>query len=935
MIKINFFFVFFLILYSYTSKSQYFSIGEDPAEVKWSYIKTKNFKLIFPKEFEKEAQILINKLEYQNQYIGSSLKGRHRRLPIILHNRTIVSNGVSVYAPRRIELFTNPPSNTYPQPWLDQLIIHESRHIKQIDYFRKKTLGALYYLFGEQIIGGYIGFTIPQWFFEGDAVLSETLLSKSGRGRTPNFDAELRANLFRNKKVISYTKSLYGSYKEPVADFYQQGYNIVKYSKNQLGFNIWNKNLEQIAKAPFKLNPFSQHFKISNKRNIRDYYKKLMIDIKNKEIERIEDTKISKLQKIISQKSKKYSSYSDFDILNDSVIISLKQTLKSPTKLVLIKNNIENTLSFNSLIVEGSLYANDNKALWCEYEFNPRWGLASTIAIKYFDYSENKIKKITNKTRYQSPSLSKSGELIAVTKNDLQNINSIDIIDFEGNVKMSINSPDKSQIIKPLWLDNDTAIISILLNENGKRIAKYSFENKIWNDLTEPTFNDMQLYQVYQDKIILTIPYQQNTSVFEYSITNNIFSLIGTREFGIIKAKNYNDNSLLVSEITQDGNKICMIDKFQKPQNIDFKDIIINDTILDNLAKNETIIDFKNINDSIYKVKNYKKILHLFKIHSWGPIYIDTENSTANLGLSIMSHNELSTSFFNTGIKYSLAEQTTRFKTQYSYRGLIPVIEASFETGGRANYINFNNKDIRYEWHQNDLVIGANIPLVYNKPSFFIPINVFTRFINNNLEYKDKFKGINFLNSYFYRLQFGISTGILKYKAHRDLQPPLGILLNASYSKIFGTINDELYVLQSNIFLPSFIKNHGFNFYIGIQSSYFENIFDGMIKPARGLYVSNYSNYYSISLNYNFPIFYPDFSIDDMLYLKRIRGNIFYDATGNKKFNSFESAGIELITDVHLFKIVSPFSIGGRYLLDINDNKLVKEFIFGFNIRNY
>ena len=38
------------------AKAQYFQTGQDPSSIKWKQINTINFQVIYPEEFEKQAQ---------------------------------------------------------------------------------------------------------------------------------------------------------------------------------------------------------------------------------------------------------------------------------------------------------------------------------------------------------------------------------------------------------------------------------------------------------------------------------------------------------------------------------------------------------------------------------------------------------------------------------------------------------------------------------------------------------------------------------------------------------------------------------------------------------------------------------------------------------------------------------------------------------------
>ena len=58
-----------------------------------------------------------------------------------------------------------------------------------------------------------IGVYVPMWFLEGDATVFETSVGKSGRGRSPEFLNEMKAQV-TEKGIYTYYKAVLGSYKE-------------------------------------------------------------------------------------------------------------------------------------------------------------------------------------------------------------------------------------------------------------------------------------------------------------------------------------------------------------------------------------------------------------------------------------------------------------------------------------------------------------------------------------------------------------------------------------------------------------------------------------------------------------------------------------------------------------------------------------------------
>ena len=92
--------------------------------------------------------------------------------------------------PFRSEYYLIPGSDIFEfgaNPWYKELAVHEYRHVLQYANFNKglSKLGSI--LFGQEGQALFNAAVIPNWFWEGDAVHSETSLTTQGSGRTPHF----------------------------------------------------------------------------------------------------------------------------------------------------------------------------------------------------------------------------------------------------------------------------------------------------------------------------------------------------------------------------------------------------------------------------------------------------------------------------------------------------------------------------------------------------------------------------------------------------------------------------------------------------------------------------------------------------------------------------------------------------------------------------
>jgi hypothetical protein len=256
MVRQTWFLIFFLMV-GMTAKGQYFNTGEDPASIRWRQISTLHFKLIYPESFENNAQRLANYFEKVYQSGGRSLDYQPRKIPVLFHTHTVRSNGLVAWAPRRMEIFTTPHQGIYGQDWLEQLAIHEFRHVVQIDKIHTQLPGIVKILFGEQIGALITGAYLPFWFLEGDAVVSESALSNFGRGRLPSFLMEHKAQVIE-KGVFTFDKAFNGSYRDFVPDHYKLGYHLVGEIRAKYGSDIWVNALDRISGKPWSLTPLNK-----------------------------------------------------------------------------------------------------------------------------------------------------------------------------------------------------------------------------------------------------------------------------------------------------------------------------------------------------------------------------------------------------------------------------------------------------------------------------------------------------------------------------------------------------------------------------------------------------------------------------------------------------------------------------------------------------
>ena len=206
------------------------------------------------KNTKKRDSILQKFWEEVYKYAGRSLKHSPKKISVLVHTESAYSNGFVTWAPKRIEMYNSPNQDNYAQDWLQQLALHEFRHVVQLDKLNDGFTKMLSYILGEQAVGAVLGMFVPMWFLEGDAVTNETALTQSGRGRSPEFEQGMRAQIM-DKEIYPYEKAMFGSYKDYVPNHYEMGYQLVAGARARYGADIWERALYNTGRNPLNITP--------------------------------------------------------------------------------------------------------------------------------------------------------------------------------------------------------------------------------------------------------------------------------------------------------------------------------------------------------------------------------------------------------------------------------------------------------------------------------------------------------------------------------------------------------------------------------------------------------------------------------------------------------------------------------------------------------
>ncbi|MDO9579508.1 MAG: hypothetical protein Q7J06_02915, partial [Bacteroidales bacterium] len=482
------------ILPAQFSSAQYFETGEDPSSVKWMQIKTGRFTVIYPKTYGTGGVAYAQALDDAYSKLGALYPEKKFKIPVVIHNLTTQSNGYVAWAPRRMEIYPTPAQNTIPLDNEKQLAIHELTHVLQMESLNRGFTRAMSIFLGEQSIG-IVAALLPLWFFEGEAVFSESSLTESGRGRSPSFQKQLKAIAVEKGGMYKYDKILNGSYMDYIPDHYQFGYQMVTWAMAKYDTQIWDRVLNYTGDQPFTLNPSNISLSKSAGLTKKKLFKETFDSLKTIWINDVSEDKTRIYESFNPDKKGKYINYYSPILAGNDSIIAIKTSLSAPPSFVLIKPSEK---SEKKIHTPGQLYPwfisyGKDKLVWVESQSDPRWKNRNYSVIKMMNLNTGKITRLSRRSRYLAASVSPDGRKLAAIENTIRNTNNIVILDAEnGTVLLSLPAPGNAYLQHPQWADEGDRLTVIYLTEGGEGIMSYNLKTQAWLTLVEAGRDDLQ-----------------------------------------------------------------------------------------------------------------------------------------------------------------------------------------------------------------------------------------------------------------------------------------------------------------------------------------------------------------------------------------------------------------------------------------------------------
>ena len=706
-----------------TASAQFFQTGSDPFG-RWYEMGTEHYRILYPEGLDSLARAYVLDLEKWQPLVGQSAgmapgSLHWGRLPVILHPRNPYSNGSVAWAPKRMDLYTHPEAyGSIPQSWMTQLTVHESRHVSQMQLSYRRPFKWVNYLVGEMWSGGVSALYTPPVFLEGDAVVAETALTASGRGRTGDF-LNYYHLAFDNGDWRDWYQWIYGSFKKAGPDYYSVGYMTVagmRYFYDQPAFTA--DYFDYVTKHPFPVAKLQRYVKRVSGQPFKKTWQGIMEGFHDIWTEEADARGPFMEMEQVTQKHAYATDYSNGSWV-DNEYLAIKEGKDLAPRLVRINlDGSEDDLGpFASNT--SSLNPGIHRLFWSETVPGLRWTLDGKSIIRSLEHS-GKRRNLTTEGRLYNPQPGPGG--IATVEYPVQGGSNLVLIDEEdGHELMRVPAPAGVELADPAWVDS--TVYCLAVNDEGYSIWRLG--DREWTCVLEPTLQEIENLEGENQVLDFVSDRNGVKELYRYDpATGRAWQLTNSRYGGTDYF--WHDGVLWFNSITPEG---CAIFKATPPEPVEV-DIrqVHKYRVAEKLAEQEKALlaeipgqagndeygagneDFGTGNDEQRSIsrhgrpdrpsialsapKRYRKVPHLVKFHSWAPLYFDYDAissmsgdlsyDTASPGIIGLFQNDLGTAWGTVGYStHPDVDKPSEWRhsghVQFTYTGLYPVLEAGFD----------------------------------------------------------------------------------------------------------------------------------------------------------------------------------------------------------------------------------------------------------------
>ena len=945
--------------------------AQNPPGVKWEAIRTPQFEIIYPRELAADAQRVANTLEQVYGPVSKSLGITPRPISVILQNQGTISNGFVALAPRRAEWYNTPPQGggtLGANSWYDLLAIHEYRHVVQFERSKRGFTGLMDAIFGEPGWLLMANFSLPNWFWEGDAVGTETALSRSGRGRQPDFDMDLRA-LAEGRARAPYWRAFWRSYDVYEPNHYVLGYALTTHVKRLYGPAAWDSVVVRTAAKSFWPWAFSDALRAVTGKDANAIYNEAMDSVTAAWRRQVAGLRFTAVAPLHPARSTEWTSTQFPQYTDDGRLVAFKTGMDRLYGFVLLDSAHSGMVPQVDVLDAAARVPADSlghalltpgpydftvphsvaghSLAWAEVQFDLRWGERSWSVVKVHDLRTHVTRTLTSHTRLFAPALSPDGLRIAAVEYTTGNRCAIVVLDALTGAEVGrLANPANDFIQLPRWApDGRHLVYARVVRGAGRAIAWIDAATGERRDVVPLTDDNLQSPVTDGRRVFYSSPLSGVDNIYATDIASARTWQVTSRPVAALnpalspdgRALAFNDMTawgLLAVTMPLDSAQWTPVEQVER-RSLGFAESLA--------AQEGGRVAFDSIPSRQFAAAPYSPLAHSLDFYG---LTLNVSPYSSVKSLALASRDKLGTTAAVLGVRYNSAEAKAGLFAGVSYAGWWPIADASLTYGGRAStfrrLVGAVVTTQAYQWTETDATLGVHLPfnLTHSlyQTQFTLGASVAARrttdqTVNFTVASGDRLvRAGTFLPVTYYA---SLGRG---YQTLRDVQPVWGQYAIVSYQHTpvaSSSGQGSLFAARGLLYFPGIERHHGLLIEGGYERQQAVNyFFSSQMNFPRGYEAVSYDEFRKLAVNYAFPMWYPDRHLLGSLQVQRVRGNLFHDYglgtylpsaafPAQVPFSeSYNSTGVEVLADTWLWQLQAPIGIGFRTVFMHETRKL-------------
>lgn len=926
-----------ILFFSFNSFGQIFepvlNINQSTSSINWKKIDNEFVEVIYPDYLEEKAQYIAQLIQHFHPYVGQTYGiEKPKKFTLIIRSEMSTANGFVTLGPKRSEWFSSANINPFigAVDWYQTLAIHEYRHLNQYDTMNKSYNNFLHMLFGDLGLQVGIFLTADSWFFEGDAVWTETKYTDAGRGRSPRFSARLRSILTSNLKIPTYDEFLMGDYNNPLPNQYVYGYYLISRAVKIYGEDVWKNTIKDSANSFYNFWRFYNSFELITGKKFEKFFDETMLELKT----------TWSLETKNKKSHKEYIRYS-WPKIDKNHVYALRRTLDSFWELYEIDSKRE--VKITELNINPSISKVDlkkSKFVYVQDLPTLRFGYKGSSDLFIFDLLNKKNQRITNGKRYYHPSFNAQGDKIVATSFGEENQWELHILDLKGNILKIISIKDMI-LSEAIFKDEKNLIVIAQVSGGHKNIQLLNLDTYKLTPFFDYTRNNLYAINLDHESVYFEADINGRVNILSYNLKENSLAQCGEPNIAEYQPHGFNGDLYRIAE-SVNGLEILKSKNLCTPLN---KDTLKNINYISKNSPSDHYNDFKLMGIQDYQVlesskvtnSDYTEFKNLLNLHSWSFI------GGRGFQLQGTSNNYLNTMAIDGAIGHNSSEQRGFYNLGISYSKYFPIFSLGFDYSER----NFNYDETKYDrYSDGGVIFDISLPFIKKINLYNQSILLNSGFSHREVSNRENANTYELSNEGLDILSGSISYSVLKDLRYREITTSSGFSFLSTYknaeAKEDKQFSNYYFYNRMNLYTKGFFANNTIKFtaedhkHKKNYSSY--RFISNSSLVNQNILSRGYDYFYTpelqkATLNYYFPISYAQFGFRDYFHFNRVYGNFFYDhskASDDKDFISMNSYGTEITLESLTFRKL-PLAYTFRILYNELEKKTVGEVYFGIN----